>query len=333
MLPTRTVYSGSNCFHGFACSSIRCGLWGVFLCILLDCRCQERPPGAFSRKEVLAAIAECDVPNGQATAAARALEGQTFTQFRNLSMLLRSLAYSDSDVACILRCLLATSRTSAGGAVPAAVVERCDYCLTSTGQLARCAECSFRKYCSVECQRSAWKAHKVWSCAAGTRLTAPGVPPYMTLEDVKAGQRKIQENHSKTLIAALRGEFRLLGSTKPRLATRDARTVPGAVIPLAECLQMEKYEIMFNDPTLSMREFKSYTPNEYHACDLPRELSALLRVDKFYEGGLHYLIGELNIFYSMVVNFLARGTAMPYPGPCGAACRSSAALKGKLRQI
>ena len=132
------------------------------------------------------------------------------------------------------------------------------------------------------------------------------------------------------LVAALRGQFRLLGSTKPRLAPRDPRTIPGAVIPLAECLTLEKYEIKYDDATLPTYEFKSYTPNEYHACDLPREMWALLRLDNFYEGGLHYLIGEGKVFQTMIVNFLVRGSSTPYPGPCQPACREDGMLSGTV---
>ncbi|KAL9598529.1 MAG: hypothetical protein Q9219_004431 [cf. Caloplaca sp. 3 TL-2023] len=38
---------------------------------------------------------------------------------------------------------------------------KCDSCKKTSGQLSKCAACGTARYCSKECQKSAWKSHKV----------------------------------------------------------------------------------------------------------------------------------------------------------------------------
>lgn len=41
------------------------------------------------------------------------------------------------------------------------VVEVCDSCRQSKGQLRKCSVCHSAQYCSVECQKADWKEHKL----------------------------------------------------------------------------------------------------------------------------------------------------------------------------
>ena len=39
--------------------------------------------------------------------------------------------------------------------------ERCDFCFSLKEDLLRCSKCKFARYCGRDCQRKAWKDHKV----------------------------------------------------------------------------------------------------------------------------------------------------------------------------
>ena len=80
----------------------------------------------------------------------------------------------------------------------------CSHCQIQTQRdLASCAKCLSVKYCSVECQRAAWPAHKA-HCAALARLRSGGTPARTTRTGAAAAAKRVDAAMVTKLDDALR---------------------------------------------------------------------------------------------------------------------------------
>lgn len=68
----------------------------------------------------------------------------------------------------------------------------CDLCFAKSEELQRCSKCKFARYCNRECQKSAWKDHKI-ECERIMNVS-PNIPTDL----VRLMARIIQQKHSKS---------------------------------------------------------------------------------------------------------------------------------------
>lgn len=67
----------------------------------------------------------------------------------------------------------------------------CDLCFAKSEELLRCSKCKFSRYCNRECQKNAWKDHKI-ECERILNVS-PNIPSDL----VRLMARIIQQKHSK----------------------------------------------------------------------------------------------------------------------------------------
>lgn len=68
----------------------------------------------------------------------------------------------------------------------------CDLCFAKSEELQRCSNCKFARYCNRECQKSAWKDHKI-ECERILNVS-PNIPTDL----VRLMARIMQQKHSKS---------------------------------------------------------------------------------------------------------------------------------------
>ena len=68
----------------------------------------------------------------------------------------------------------------------------CDLCFAKSEELQRCSKCKFARYCNRECQKSAWKDHKI-ECERIVNVS-PNIPTDL----VRLMARIIHQKHSKS---------------------------------------------------------------------------------------------------------------------------------------
>ncbi len=72
----------------------------------------------------------------------------------------------------------------------------CDLCFAKSEELQRCSNCKFARYCNRECQKSAWKDHKI-ECERILNVS-PNIPTDL----VRLMARIMQQQHSKSNITS-----------------------------------------------------------------------------------------------------------------------------------
>ena len=88
----------------------------------------------------------------------------------------------------------------------------CDLCFTKSGELQRCSKCKFARYCDRECQKNAWKEHKI-ECERILRVF-PNIPTDLVRLLARIIQKKQSDNTFCSDLAQLVSHQEQLGEQR-----------------------------------------------------------------------------------------------------------------------
>ena len=88
----------------------------------------------------------------------------------------------------------------------------CDLCFTKSEELQRCSKCKFARYCDRECQKNAWKEHKI-ECERILRVF-PNIPTDLVRLLARIIQKKQSDNTFCSDLAQLVSHQEQLGEQR-----------------------------------------------------------------------------------------------------------------------
>ena len=88
----------------------------------------------------------------------------------------------------------------------------CDLCFAKREELQRCSKCKFARYCGRECQKKAWKEHKI-ECERITRV-APNIPTDLVRLMARIMQKTQLDNTFSNDLTQLVSHQEQLGASK-----------------------------------------------------------------------------------------------------------------------
>jgi hypothetical protein len=106
-------------------------------------------------------------------------------------------------------------------------------------------------------------------------------------------------------------------------------------VEMKDLQQLERYQVSWRTRNGESKsyDFKFIGVGQYHACDVAREVDALMDGDdeRYREGGVHYMLPERS-FWGMLFNWHNHGSTMPFPSRCGKKCGRDPPSFGKAWQ-
>lgn len=88
----------------------------------------------------------------------------------------------------------------------------CDFCFSKSEELQRCSSCKFARYCDRECQKRAWKEHKI-ECERILRVS-PNIPTDLVRLMARIMQKTQSENTFFSFLTQLFSNQEQLGQDR-----------------------------------------------------------------------------------------------------------------------